>query len=674
MKIQRTKIHPLSEVEVINKSRLFSGFCYFWIMKHFTRFARIWLLLLIFLISCQEEHSSPEQEKVVRPGTPLDYFEQLLERKDPQEIIDLANKGLAAAESVQDSSLLKILSYKVYYHNRLRQYDSSLVYADSLYSLSQLQKDTLYIGDGLYRKFAIYNYYLNDARKAYKYAHEGLKLYLKQGDSLRAAERMINMASVQRRVGDYSGSYESATEALKFLLPGRDSSRISQAYTYLGLAYRAQGFSEEAAREYENAIPYAQKKQEKFSLRNNLAMVKLDLKKYDAAIRDLEQLYAEVDTSDLEELALRTNNLAYARWKKDPDSDVEDDFLKAYQIRLDIEDKFGLMDSYAWLFDYYQDKRPERARELALKHLELARETGRVNSEISVLRDLIAISPPEEVGEFSRQFVKLNDSVSEARLRDQNAFAKIRFDEENKQREILNLEAENTLQELETQRWRNRNYIALLLGMLLLVSILFFIYVLRQRYKREKIREVHMTESRISKRIHDELANDVYNVMSSLEAVAPTETVDKLEYIYKRTRDISRENSEIETGKEFSAALLSMLTNTTGRARLILKGESAVNWERLSEEKKIVIYRVLQELMVNMKKHSQAKLVALTFSESSKYLEIKYSDIGVGVNPEQLREGNGLQNLQNRLKSVDGSVSFKTSEGKGFKVELKIPK
>lgn len=259
-------------------------------------------------------------------------------------------------------------------------------------------------------------------------------------------------------------------------------------------------------------------------------------------------------------------------------------------------------------------------------------------------------------------------------MRDQNSFAKIRFDEENKQREILDLEAEKALQELETERWRNRNYIALLLGLLILVSILFFIYVLRQRYKREKIREVHLTETRISKRIHDELANDVYNVMSSLEAVAPTETVDKLEYIYKRTRDISRENSEIETGKEFSAALLSMLSNTTGKARLILKGESSVNWDKISEEKKIVIYRVLQELMVNMKKHSQAKLVALTFLEGPKFLEIKYSDIGVGVNPDQIRERNGLQNLENRLRSVDGSVSFKTSEGKGFKADLKIPK
>jgi signal transduction histidine kinase len=258
-------------------------------------------------------------------------------------------------------------------------------------------------------------------------------------------------------------------------------------------------------------------------------------------------------------------------------------------------------------------------------------------------------------------------------LRAKNAFAKIRFDEEQKQQQIFGLEAENARQELETQRWRNRNYIALLLGMLILLGIIFFIYYLRQKYKREKVREVHRTESRISKRIHDELANDVYNVMSSLEAVAPTEAVDKLEYIYKRTRDISRENSEIETGKDFSAGLLSMLSNTTGKARLIIKGEAAVNWNKISEEKKIVIYRVLQELMVNMKKHSEAQLVALSFSENAKQLEIGYSDTGKGASPAILKSGGGINNMRTRLSSVNGEISFKVEEGKGLKAELHIP-
>ena len=274
---------------------------------------------------------------------------------------------------------------------------------------------------------------------------------------------------------------------------------------------------------------------------------------------------------------------------------------------------------------------------------------------------------------YTLRYMQLNDSLNQVMLRAKNVFAKIRFDEEQKERQILGLQAENAWQELETQRWRDRNYIALLLGMLILLGIIFFIYYLRQKYKREKVREVHRTESRISKRIHDELANDVYNVMSSLEAVAPTEAVDKLEHIYKRTRDISRENSEIETGKNFSAGLLSMLSNTTGKARLILNGESTVNWDKISEEKKIVIYRVLQELMVNMKKHSDAQLVALSFSDKTNQLEIRYSDTGKGASASVVNSGNGIQNMKIRLSSVKGKASFKAEEGKGFKARIILP-
>ena len=71
-----------------------------------------------------------------------------------------------------------------------------------------------------------------------------------------------------------------------------------------------------------------------------------------------------------------------------------------------------------------------------------------------------------------------------------------------------------------------------------------------------------------------------------------------------------------------------MLSDQTGTAKLIVRGDNAVKWEKLSEEKKIVLYRVLQELMVNMKKHSDARLVAIVFDQKPKLLEVQYSDTG----------------------------------------------
>jgi len=212
---------------------------------------------------------------------------------------------------------------------------------------------------------------------------------------------------------------------------------------------------------------------------------------------------------------------------------------------------------------------------------------------------------------------------------------------------------------------------------LLIISALFMVvysfYKFQIRHKKEKIREIYNTETRISKVIHDELANDVYNLMSGLKAIAPAETIDKLEHIYSRTRNISRENSEIDTGAGYLDHLTSLLSSICPEdSRLIISGRT-IALNDLNPEKKFVIHRVLQEIMVNMKKHSRASLVALVFADEKKYLKINYSDNGVGATRKAIQNGNGLKNVENRIFSVNGKLTFETEKGKGLKIMILIP-
>lgn len=210
--------------------------------------------------------------------------------------------------------------------------------------------------------------------------------------------------------------------------------------------------------------------------------------------------------------------------------------------------------------------------------------------------------------------------------------------------------------------------------MLILVSGGFGFYYLRQRHKREKILEAHRTETRISKKIHDELANDVYNVMSGIQDIASNDTMDKLENIYKRTRNISRENSSIPMGVNYLPHLISTLSSSISEnTRLILRGEETISWSNISPEKKIILYRVLQEIMINMNKHSQASLVAIIFSEEKNLLKIQYSDNGVGFTRENLKSGNGIQNMENRIFSIKGRLNFELEQDKGLKIFIQIP-
>jgi signal transduction histidine kinase len=93
----------------------------------------------------------------------------------------------------------------------------------------------------------------------------------------------------------------------------------------------------------------------------------------------------------------------------------------------------------------------------------------------------------------------------------------------------------------------------------------------------------------------------------------------------------------------------------------------------LESNKKIIVYRVLQELLVNMKKHSRCSLVVITFKKNKNKLQIDYSDNGVGASLDKKNSRNGLQNVENRILSIKGNITFDTNTGKGFKTSLSIP-
>ena len=94
-----------------------------------------------------------------------------------------------------------------------------------------------------------------------------------------------------------------------------------------------------------------------------------------------------------------------------------------------------------------------------------------------------------------------------------------------------------------------------------------------------------------------------------------------------------------------------------------------VNWRKISDEKKITIYRILQELMTNMKKHSKASHVVIAFIQKPKRIFINYLDNGIGG---ELKKGSGLQNTESRINSIDGKITFESVKDKGFKAKLVI--
>ena len=77
----------------------------------------------------------------------------------------------------------------------------------------------------------------------------------------------------------------------------------------------------------------------------------------------------------------------------------------------------------------------------------------------------------------------------------------------------------------------------------------------------------------------------------------------------------------------------------------------------------------MQELMTNMKKHSEASLVILTFKDIKDKIQITYSDDGIGSDS---KKSNGLINVENRIVDLKGRFTFNSEKNKGFKAKILI--
>ncbi len=572
-----------------------------------------------------------------------------------------------------DSLLLKSYSQKVYLLNRNRAYDSSLAYSDTLLRYALQQRDTAYIAKAYYRKGFIYRYQ-NDNLAAYANLLESKKWSLLLGDSTAVGRRFREMAFSQAELGDHAGRQESAVAGLEFLNPERDSIHLSALYNDVAEVYRMQGFYEDALREFTNSLRFSRSEQEKMTGLNNIALVHRSRGDFEAALKIWEELEGRLSEARPEFQARIIHNGAYAKWLQDSGAEVLPQMEEALEMRLQLNDLDGLLASYGQLAEVHTAKDPALARNYAERYLQVSREASNPHSQMGALEFLIGLKETGEVRAYAQEHIRLSDSIRQAELQVKNAFAKIRYDEERKQKTILTLETERARQQLALIEARNEEIMYLSGIVVLLLGGSFLIYYLRQRHRQEKALEAYKTETRISKKIHDELANDVYNIMTQLGEETNPVVLDKIDHVYQRTRNISRENNSIHTGENYRDELLSMLSSyTPGSTRLICKGVDEVNWKKIPADKKINLYRALQELMTNMKKHSRAGFVAVIFEKEPNSLLVKYSDNGAGADAEKTFIGNGLKNTENRISEMKGSFTFETEKGRGFKAEIRIP-
>ena len=84
------------------------------------------------------------------------------------------------------------------------------------------------------------------------------------------------------------------------------------------------------------------------------------------------------------------------------------------------------------------------------------------------------------------------------------------------------------------------------------------------------------------------------------------------------------------------------------------------------------IYRIMQEALANVARHSSAHKVDVTLSFGEKSVEFCIRDDGVGFDPQHPHDGMGLDSMRERVESLRGEFSIESEPGRGTKVCLTI--
>jgi two-component system sensor histidine kinase UhpB len=123
----------------------------------------------------------------------------------------------------------------------------------------------------------------------------------------------------------------------------------------------------------------------------------------------------------------------------------------------------------------------------------------------------------------------------------------------------------------------------------------------------------------------------------------------------------------------FAEAIDELVENIqAGHTRTRFTTQLFLDENRLTQELKLSIYRIIQEQFSNIMKHASADKADLQLKQDGDALHLVISDNGKGFDTTQKRKGIGITNIINRAELYNGSVQIVSSPGNGCTLHIKF--
>ena len=188
----------------------------------------------------------------------------------------------------------------------------------------------------------------------------------------------------------------------------------------------------------------------------------------------------------------------------------------------------------------------------------------------------------------------------------------------------------------------------------------------------------------IGRELHDNINQILATAKLCVDMALNDEDVRK-ELLAKSYENISKAINEIRSLSKnlvppslgdigLKEALLEMIENMTVSPELHIRiRANDQHIETLSNNKKLILYRIVQEQMNNIVKHARATHADIELKTSRKKAHLVIKDNGIGFDPRQKAKGIGLNNIVSRVEMQNGNMEIISSSGQGCVLKVDIP-
>lgn len=664
------------------------------------------IIFVLFIFSCKDKNGSKITGKIAEDSLSVYFSIANTQALLVKSRIEGNTKALEILKHQRNDSINREKLFEVAnnYFN-FRDWNSFRNTSSLILNNAAQVGDTINIAKA-YRYKAEYYKAINIKDSAFYFYLKAEKIYTRLNDKESLGRIFLKKGIIQFYANDYLGADISTSQAYNLLRNSSDKEIVYQAISMIGIIANEMKDYNKAIEKHREALNLVRQynlndefNQEATSL-NNIGNVYQNMNNNKEAVENFELALKDKglqnETPDLYSILL--DNLAYSKFKLKDYSDLPQLFFSSLKIRDSLNNSSGVVLSKIHISEFYADRKDTvAAQKYALQALQTARSSRTPGDILATLKQLSVVEH-KKASLYSKEYIKINDSLQQAERKSQNKFARIQ------------LETNEIIEEKDKLAEQNRSLLYFFVGTLLIGMLLFVIrnqraknrellLIQAQQKANEEIYSLMISQQatieesrvkekkRIAQELHDGVLGRLFGARLNLDSLnkftddnsvkSRYNYLDELKNIEQDIREISHDlnREKYVLINNFIAILNNLLEEqkTSYTPELFTNIDDKIKWDVISNAVKINLYRIIQESLQNINKYAKASNISIEISTVKESIILKIDDDGLGFDIVSKKKGIGLQNMQSRTKECNGILDIKSKKGKGTTIIVSLP-